>query len=237
MPQILTKPHQAFLLAICSLLMLGASAERSIVKQDSSLKTMHILAFGDSLTAGYRLNPSQSFAARLEAALIRQGRHVRVTNAGVSGDTTTGGRSRLAWSLADKPDLVILELGANDALRGIDPAITKANLAAMIETCLDHKTRVLLCGITPPGNFGPDYARRFAAMFTDLAGQFDVPLYPDFLKGVLGNPALTLDDGLHPSPAGVDIIVAGIVPMIIDILTLTPKTALPLLLDHRPATI
>lgn len=179
---------------------------------------MHILAFGDSLTAGYRLGPQESFAARLEAALLQKGYNVRVTNAGVSGDTTSTGRSRLAWSLEDTPDLVILELGANDALRGIDPSIMRTNLAAMIKACLATGSRVLLCGITPPGNFGPQYARTFSAMYGELARQFSIPLYPRFLKDILGNPSLTLDDGLHPNPQGVEQMVAGILPMVQSIL-------------------
>jgi acyl-CoA thioesterase-1 len=179
---------------------------------------MHILAFGDSLTAGYRLGPQESFAARLEAALLQKGYNVRVTNAGVSGDTTSAGRSRLAWSLEDTPHLVILELGANDALRGIDPAIIRDNLAAMIKTCLATGSRVLLCGITPPGNFGPQYARTFSALYEDLAREFSIALYPWFLKPILGNPRLTLDDGLHPNPQGVKLMVAGILPQVQSIL-------------------
>ncbi|GAU09033.1 arylesterase [Desulfoplanes formicivorans] len=183
-----------------------------------STPTMHILAFGDSLTAGYRLGPQKSFASRLEAALLQEGYDVRVTNAGISGDTTSAGRSRLAWSLEDTPHLVILELGANDALRGIDPAIIRDNLAAMIKACLATGSRVLLCGITPPGNFGPQYARTFSAMYEELAEQFTIPLYPAFLKDILGNPRLTLDDGLHPNPQGVDKMVANILPQVTSLL-------------------
>ncbi|WP_462324301.1 arylesterase [Desulfoplanes sp.] len=209
----------------CCLLLIFVGSRANAMEPSAATPATHILAFGDSLTAGYRLGPDQGFAARLEKKLLSQGVPVRVTNAGVSGDTTSGGRSRLAWSLADTPDLVILELGANDALRGIDPSIVRDNLRYMIETCLDNDCRVLLCGITPPGNFGPEYAREFSGLFPELAEQYAIPLYPDFLEGVLATPGLTLDDGLHPNPDGVETIVAGILPLV--------KTILASIADHN----
>lgn len=175
---------------------------------------MHILAFGDSLTAGYGLAPSESFAARLEQRLNDKGRAVRVTNAGLSGDTSGGGLDRLPWSLQDTPDLVILELGANDGLRGLDPGRMRSNLKAMIELCRQAGARVILAGMRAPVNWGPAYQQEFNAIFPDLATEYDLTLYPFFLEGVLTAKSLVLDDGLHPNARGVDRIVSGILPLI-----------------------
>lgn len=175
---------------------------------------MHILAFGDSLTAGYGLAPSESFAARLEQRLLAKGRSVRVTNAGLSGDTSSGGLDRLPWSLQDKPDLVILELGANDGLRGLDPDRMRANLESMVELCLRAGARIILAGMRAPVNWGPAYQRQFDAVFPDLASRHGLSLYPFFLDGVLTDKSLVLDDGLHPNARGVDRIVDGILPLV-----------------------
>ncbi|MDY0226926.1 MAG: arylesterase [Desulfomicrobium apsheronum] len=184
----------------------GACAEREI----------HILAFGDSLTAGYNLPPSKSFAAQLEQQVLSQGRKVRVTNAGLSGDTSSGGRARLGWSLQDKPDLVILELGANDGLRGLDPAPMRANLEAIIKECLEAGARVILAGMRAPVNWGAAYRKEFEQVFPDLAQKYELPLYPFFLDGVISDPGLLLEDGLHPNADGVERIVDGILPMVLD---------------------
>ncbi len=178
----------------------------------------HILALGDSLTAGYGLPRGASFADRLQQALRASGHTVRVTNAGISGDTTTGGKTRLAWSLEDPTNLVILELGANDALRGISPDIVRKNLRSMINQTLASGSDLLLCGMTAPLNFGPVYKKQFDAIFPELAKEFNIPLYPFFLQGVLGKPDLTQDDGLHPNLQGVDEIVRRILPVVEDIL-------------------
>lgn len=175
---------------------------------------VHILAFGDSLTAGYGLPAPESFAAQLEKRLQEKGRFVRVTNAGVSGDTTAGGLSRLAWSLEDKPRLVILELGANDGLRGLDPSRTRANLGALIRQCLDAGAVVILAGMRAPVNWGEDYRTQFEAAFTDLAAEYALPFYPFFLEGVIENRSLVLEDGLHPNARGVARIVDGILPLV-----------------------
>jgi acyl-CoA thioesterase I len=175
---------------------------------------MHILAFGDSLTAGYNLPPSSSFAAQLEQRLREQGREIRVTNAGLSGDTTSGGRARLGWSLQDRPELVILELGANDGLRGMDPAIMRENLEAMIQECRQAGATVILAGMRAPVNWGVAYQREFERVFPELAEKYGLPLYPFFLEGVIGNQALLLDDGLHPNADGVRRIVDGILPLV-----------------------
>ena len=177
---------------------------------------IHILAFGDSLTAGYNLPPSKSFAAQLEQRVLSQGRKVRVTNAGLSGDTTSGGRTRLAWSLQDKPDLIILELGANDGLRGLDPASMRENLEAMIQECLETGARVILAGMRAPVNWGEAYRKEFEKVFPELAQKYGLPLYPFFLEGVITNPALLLEDGLHPNAGGVERIVDGILPLVLD---------------------
>ena len=177
---------------------------------------MHILAFGDSLTAGYGLPADKSFAAQLERRLLEQGRAVRVTNAGVSGDTTSGGLARLSWSLQDNPDLVILELGANDGLRGLDPARMRANLEAIIEEIGKTGARIILAGMRAPVNWGLEYRKQFDDVFPELADEHDLALYPFFLEGVVQDPSLVLDDGLHPNAAGVSRIVDGILPLVLE---------------------
>jgi len=174
----------------------------------------HILAFGDSLTAGYNLPPSKSFAAQLEQRLLDQGHRVRVTNAGLSGDTTSGGRARLGWSLQDRPDLVILELGANDGLRGLDPTVMRENLEAMIKECRQAEAGIILAGMRAPVNWGEAYRQEFERVFPELAEKHQLPLYPFFLDGVIGNQAMLLDDGLHPNAEGVRRIVDGILPLV-----------------------
>lgn len=176
-----------------------------------------VLAFGDSLTAGYGLKPNEAFPAQLQAALRKQGMAVRVHNAGVSGDTSAQGRSRLNWvlrSLKRKPDLVILQLGGNDMLRGIDPAQTRANLSAVLAELHKQKIPVLLAGMLAPPNMGSDYRKRFDAVYPALARQHRVNLYPFFLKGVTGNRALLLRDNLHPNSRGVAVVVSGIAPQV-----------------------
>jgi len=174
-----------------------------------------VLAFGDSLTAGYGLAAADGFTAKLQAALAGKGIEARVINGGVSGDTTAGGLARLDWSLADKPDLVILELGANDALRGLDPATTRANLDAMLQRLRAIGVPVLLAGMRAPPNLGRDFAAAFDPIYPELAAQYGVPLYPFFLDGVAVDPGLTQPDGLHPNAAGVDIIVARLLPTLL----------------------
>ena len=173
-----------------------------------------ILDFGDSLTAGYGLAPEQAFPARLEAALRAQGIEVRVVNAGVSGDTTAGGLARLDWALADKPDLVILELGANDALRGIDPATVRDNLDKMIGKIEANGAKMLLIGMLAPPNWGAEYENAFDRIFPELAKVHDVPLYPFFLDGVAMKPELNQPDGLHPNERGVAVLVDRLAPVV-----------------------
>jgi acyl-CoA thioesterase-1 len=173
-----------------------------------------ILDFGDSLTAGYGLPAGQAFPARLEAWLHQQGIEARVVNAGVSGDTTAGGLARLDWALADKPDLVILALGANDALRGIDPATVRSNLDKMIQRIETSGAKVLLVGMLAPPNWGEEYKTEFDRIFPDLARAYGVPLYPFFLEGVAMKPELNQPDGLHPNERGVAVLVDRIAPVV-----------------------
>ncbi len=171
-----------------------------------------IVAFGDSLTAGYGLKASESFPVQLQMALEAKGHKVTIINAGVSGDTTAGGLERLDWALEPKPDAVILELGANDALRGIDPKEPHANLDKMLATLKAKNIAVLLAGMKAPNNWGADYAKSFDAIYPDLAAKYGVPLYPFFLEGVALDKAYTQPDGLHPTGAGVAEIVKRILP-------------------------
>ena len=173
-----------------------------------------ITVLGDSLTAGFGLSPEDAFPAQLETQLRRDGFDVRVVNAGVSGDTSAGGRARLDWVLADAPDLVIVELGANDALRGLAPAETEANLDAVLAVLTGRGVAVLLAGMLAPPNFGPDYGREFGAVFPRLADKYAVPFYPFFLDGVAARPRLNQADGVHPNAEGVAEIVTRIAPYV-----------------------
>ncbi|WP_311031086.1 arylesterase [Mesorhizobium koreense] len=173
-----------------------------------------IVGMGDSLMAGYELGPGEPFAAKLQDALKKNGYYATVTNAGVSGDTTSDGQARLDWSVPDGTDLVILELGSNDMLRGIDPALTKKNLEAMIERLRARDIKVVLFGMKAAPNLGPDYQKAFDAIYPDLAAEYSLPLYPFFLDGVAGHPDLQLKDGMHPNAKGVDRIVSGALPIV-----------------------
>jgi acyl-CoA thioesterase-1 len=175
---------------------------------------VRLLVLGDSLAAGYGLAPEDAFPARLERRLRRDGLDVRVLNGGVSGDTSAGGRARLDWALADRPQAAIVELGANDALRGLDPAMTRANLDAVIARLKREGVRVLLAGMLAPPNFGRDYERAFNAVYPALARRHGVALYPFFLDGVATDPALNQPDGIHPNARGVAEIVDRIAPYV-----------------------
>ena len=179
---------------------------------DDTPRTIKLIAFGDSLTAGYMLKSNQSFAAQLEMALQAKGHKVKVVNAGVSGDTSAAGLTRLDWTLSEGCDAVILELGANDALRGIDPNETRSNLDKILAGIKAKGADTLIAGMKAPGNWGDDYAKRFNGIFPALADKFGAQLYPFFLEGVALDPALVLSDGLHPTSAGVAEIVRRILP-------------------------
>jgi acyl-CoA thioesterase-1 len=173
---------------------------------------LRIIAFGDSLVAGHGLAADAAFPAVLEKTLRAEGYHVMVVNAGVSGDTASGGQARLDWALGYGADGVILELGANDMLRGVDPEVTKAALDAILGELKARNIKVLIAGMRAASSLGQDYKTRFDAIYPVLAKKYDAPLYPFFLEGVAGEPTLKLGDGLHPNPAGVERIVKGILP-------------------------
>jgi acyl-CoA thioesterase-1 len=177
----------------------------------------YILAFGDSLTAGYGLGRGLGFAPQLQAALRRHGIKASVHDAGVSGDTTAGGRARLGWTLGSlqrKPDLAIVELGANDMLRGVDPTVTEANLDAILGELNKRGIPVLVAGMLAPPNLPASYRTRFEGLFPKLARKYDATLYPFFLQGVVLNRSLLLADGVHPNFEGVKRIVTGILPTV-----------------------
>lgn len=176
--------------------------------------TLEIVGFGDSLMAGYQLKPGDAFPARLEAALKERGHDVSITNAGVSGDTTSAGLARLDWSVPEGTDGVILELGANDALRGIAPERTQENLNAMLTRLAERDIPVLFAGMIAPPNMGKGYGERFNPIFQRLAKKHDVAFYPFFLKGVAAEPRLNLEDGMHPNAKGVGVMVERILPTV-----------------------
>jgi acyl-CoA thioesterase-1 len=173
-----------------------------------------ILALGDSLTAGLGVGPAETFPARLEAALKAKGHDVKVITAGVSGDTAADGAARLDWALAEPVNAVIVELGANDALRGLPVAQAEQALDRLLTALAEKKLPVLLAGMRAPPNMGPEYQAAFDGMYQRLAAKHGVLLYPFFLDGVAADPKLNQGDGMHPSPAGVDVIVARILPSV-----------------------
>ena len=173
---------------------------------------VRIVALGDSLTAGFGLAGSAAFPAQLERALKARGHAVAIQNAGVSGDTASGGAARVEWSVPDGTDGVILELGANDMLRGTDPGVTKQALESIISRLRARRIEVLLCGMRALPNLGAAYGRSFEAIYSELAGKYGLLFYPFFLNNVITKPALMLNDGLHPNAEGVATIVAGILP-------------------------
>jgi len=177
-------------------------------------KPIKMVVLGDSLSAGLGLSASAAFPARLKQSLKIKGIDVDMINAGVSGDTSSGGRDRLDWSIPPGTDAVILELGANDALRGTDPKVTRAALTDILARLKARKVAVLLCGMLAPPNYGSDYSARFNAIYPDLAKSFGVPLYPFFLEGVAADARLNQADGLHPTAEGVDVIVKNILPTV-----------------------
>lgn len=177
-------------------------------------KPIKLAVLGDSLTAGYGLPSSDAFPAKLQRALQAKGVAVEVINAGVSGDTTSAGLARLDWSIPKDADAVIVELGANDALRGVDPQTSRASLDAILKKLKARNVSVLLCGMLAPPNYGTEYASKFNAIYPDLAKAYDVPLYPFFLEGVAAIAKLNQPDGIHPTSAGIDVIVARILPTV-----------------------
>jgi acyl-CoA thioesterase-1 len=194
------------------LLLAGLAAAIAAPAAAQNAAPLKIVAFGDSLTAGYGLPAQDTFPARLQAALKAKGHNVEIENAGVSGDTASGGLSRLDWSIPDGTDAVIVELGANDMLRGVEPKVTRQALDEILARLKGRNIAVLLCGMRAAPNMGADYARDFEAIFADLANKYDVVFYPFFLDGVATQAKLALRDGMHPNAAGVEAIVEGILP-------------------------
>jgi len=196
------------------LALLMTATARAQAPAVTSAKPVKIVVLGDSLSAGLGLPGPAAFPARLQKSLESKGITVDMVNAGVSGDTPSGGRDRLDWSIPEGTELVIVELGANDAWRGTDPAVTRAALSDILTRLKARKIAVLLCGMVAPPNYGSDYANRFNAIYPDLAKAFDVPLYPFFLDGVAAEKQLNQADGIHPTAEGVDRIVKNILPAV-----------------------
>lgn len=206
-----TKGYGRFAAAVNSLLLVLLCLCAATPAQSAPLK---IAVLGDSIAAGYGVKPAEAFPVRLEAALKAQGRDVTVLNHGVSGDTTAGGVDRLDWMLADKPDIVLIELGGNDALRGIDPATTEKNLDTMIGKLKAANVRVWLAGMLAPRNLGPEYTKAFDAIYPKLAEKYGVPLYPFILDGLAQDPALNQADMIHPTAKGADLIAQRLLPFV-----------------------
>lgn len=177
-------------------------------------KPVKLVVLGDSLSAGLGLPAQDAFPAKLQKALQAKGIAVDMINAGVSGDTSSGGRDRLDWSVPDGTEGVIVELGANDAMRGVDPDLTRAALTDIVQRLKARKIAVMLCGMLAPPNFGADYGARFNSIYPDLAKKFELPLYPFFLDGVAADAKLNQADGIHPTAEGVDIVVNNMLPTV-----------------------
>ena len=195
---------------LCLPFLAGALLIAAALRADA--RTIEIVGVGDSLMAGYQLPQPDSFPSQLQAALRAKGYDVEIGNAGVSGDTTSDGLARLAWSVPEGTGGVLLELGGNDALRGISPAQTRANLARMIEQLQARKIQVLLVGMLAPPNMGEDYARRFNSIFPEMAKKYDLVFYPFFLDGVATHADLQLPDGIHPNGKGAAVMAKRFLP-------------------------
>jgi acyl-CoA thioesterase I len=189
------------------------------IRSAAAQAPIKLAVLGDSLTAGYGLPAEAAFPARLQKALREKGIKVDILNAGVSGDTTSAARDRLDWSIPEGTEAVIVELGANDALRGLDPKVARAALEDIIKRLKERRMAVMLAGMYAPRNFGPDYAAKFDPIYPDLAKAYDVPLYPFFLDGIASEARLNLPDGIHPTAEGVDVIVSRILPSVEAFLT------------------
>lgn len=202
-------------LAVCNAIVISSMAARA----DDGSAPIRIVAFGDSLTAGYGLKPSEAFPVQLQAALKAKGHNVEIINAGVSGDTAPAGLERFDWAVPDGTEAVILELGANDALRGLAPKQTKASLESILGKLKARNIDVLLTGMRAPSNWGEDYREAFDAMYPELASRHGTLLYPFFLDGVLQVKKYNLDDGMHPTGAGIAVIVERILPSVEELIT------------------
>lgn len=204
----------AVLAGLAAIMTMNPSMAQDVGPARGSDKPIRIVAFGDSLTAGYMLEPSAALPVQLETALKERGHSVIVENAGVSGDTTAAGLARLDWAIAPDTHAVILELGANDALRGVDPAVTRSNLDQMLKILSERDIKVLLVGMIAPKNWGEEYSKAFDPIFGELAETYQCLYYPFILEGVATNPDLNLSDGLHPNRDGVAEIVKRMLPKV-----------------------
>lgn len=185
-------------------------------------KTIKIVAFGDSLMAGYQLPQGEAYPVKLEQALQAKGYDIAMSNASVSGDTTSGGLSRLDWSIPDGTDAVILGLGANDALRGLPADITRENIDKMVARLKERKIGVILMGMLAPPNMGADYEASFNPIYPEIADKYQVHRYPFFLDGVAGVQSLNISDGIHPNPMGIAVLVEKTLPSVEDLLKSLP---------------
>jgi acyl-CoA thioesterase I len=201
-------------IAVSCVVLLVAAATPALAQQITPQHPIHIVALGDSLTAGLGLPLKSSFVQRLQTALAARDSDVEITNAGVSGDTASDGLARLDWSVPDGTDAVIVELGANDMLRGFKPELTRAALDAILQRLTARHIAVLLCGMRAAPNLGADYVSSFEAIYPALAAKYGTLLYPFFLDGAAGNLSLLQGDGMHPNAAGVDVIVQRILPKV-----------------------
>jgi acyl-CoA thioesterase-1 len=202
------------ILLAAALSLMGETIVAPAYAQVAVKAPVKIVALGDSLTAGYGLTDKDGFVPQLQAALTAKGVAADVQNAGVSGDTASDGLARLDWSVPQWADAVILELGANDMLRGISPDVTRKALDAILSQLTERHIAVLLCGMRAAPNLGPEYVQAFERIYPDLAAKYGVPLYPFFLDGVAADPKMTQHDGLHPNEAGVKVIVQRILPKV-----------------------
>jgi acyl-CoA thioesterase-1 len=199
---------------VLGLVLIAAGTAFAQTPAVGAAKPVKMVVLGDSLSAGLGLSASAAFPERLQKALKSKGIDVDMINAGVSGDTSSGGRDRLDWSVPAGTEAVLVELGANDALRGIDPSVTRAALTDIVTRLKARGIAVLLCGMVAPPNYGSDYSARFNAIYPELAKSFAVPLYPFFLEGVATDARLNQADGMHPTAEGVDVIVKNILPTV-----------------------
>ena len=225
----LVNGYGRFAAAVNSLLAVLFLAVAPVLPAHAQSAPIKIAVLGDSLAAGYGVKPAESFPARLEAALKAQGRNVTVLNHGVSGDTTAGGLDRIDWMLADKPDIVLVELGGNDALRGTDPKVTEKNLTAIVEKLKAAGVTVWLAGMLAPRNLGSDYVTAFDGLYKRIAEKYQVPLYPFILDGVAQDPAFIQADGIHPNPKGAQVVADKLLPFVTKTLDDYAATV------HRPA--
>jgi acyl-CoA thioesterase-1 len=199
---------------VLSVVLMTANAALAQAPASAQAKSIKMVVLGDSLSAGLGLPGAAAFPQKLQNALKDKGIAVDMINAGVSGDTSSGGRDRLDWSVPEGTDAVIVELGANDALRGTDPKLTRAALTDILTQLKARGIAVLLCGMLAPPNYGSDYSAQFNAIYPDLSKSFGVPLYPFFLEGVATDAKLNQADGMHPTAEGVDVIVKNILPTV-----------------------